>query len=375
MQRTPDSRMATVSATFLSALTEHQLYSREFFNPDLLRAVDQTYLPDNLAIYYFDTDGKFLSVLTRDGLMLDSPENPYSSFMGLDVVRHTAHRDAVRDRLTYFNTTPRLYKSTDVIYNVDYDESSYTDFIEEHFQAHYSVILAFGMNAYIQVAFYKTREHGDFTEQEMSSLEQLYIYLASAYRTFKKYEQSNIIADIMSRIIGTGARAFFVCDDFSHMLSCNELAEDYLDELLGSQALDQMDPEETCPWLPFLIDLRDGASDGATHEHAIKDLAFNVHVYDRTYSNGIVDRYYWVTVSRLGERAASGTHTPPLSLFTRSEQRVAKLLGDGLTYQEIADELVISFHTVKKHVQNIYRKCGVKNRLQFLKWMSEHEMA
>ena len=50
MQRTPDSRMATVSATFLSALTEHQLYSREFFNPDLLRAVDQTYLPDNPVI-------------------------------------------------------------------------------------------------------------------------------------------------------------------------------------------------------------------------------------------------------------------------------------------------------------------------------------
>ena len=26
----------------------------------------------------------------------------------------------------------------------------------------------------------------------------------------------------------------------------------------------------------------------------------------------------------------------------------------GLTYKAIADELVVSYHTVKKHVQNIY---------------------
>ena len=371
MQPANETRNPSFSTTFLSKLTEHQLYAREFFNAELLAAIDSTYQPDNYAVFYFDTDGKFLSTLTRDGLALDSPDNPYSGYVHLDVVRHTAHRDAVRDHLTHFNTTPRLYKSTDVIPGDDYDDSSYANFIEEHFGAHYSVTLAFGMNAYIQVVFYKTREHGDFTEQEMDVLEQLYVYLASAYRTFKKYEQSNIVAEIMSKLIGTSERAFFVADDFSHMLSCNETAQDYLDELLGPQATGELDSEETCSWLPFLISPSPDDCDGTCREHSIKDYSFKVHVYDRTYSNGIVDRYYWVTVSKAGDRRTSKTRTP-LSLFTRSEQHVASLLDEGLTYQEIADDLFISFHTVKKHVQNIYKKCGVKNRMQFSKWMAEN---
>lgn len=40
---------------------------------------------------------------------------------------------------------------------------------------------------------------------------------------------------------------------------------------------------------------------------------------------------------------------------------MARLLAKGLTYQAVADQLVVSYHTVKKHVQNIYQKCGVNS--------------
>ena len=155
------------------------------------------------------------------------------------------------------------------------------------------------------------------------------------------------------------------------------LAEEELRKLMfaetwmtGQQAIDQIGPEKTCPWLPFLIDVNNSAAGDEAHEHTIKDYTFRVHIYDRTYSNGIVDRYYWVTILHQGERVDPAERTP-LSLFTRSEQHVASLLDKGLTYQEIADKLVISFHTVKKHVQNIYKKCGVKNRAQFSRWLND----
>ena len=44
---------------------------------------------------------------------------------------------------------------------------------------------------------------------------------------------------------------------------------------------------------------------------------------------------------------------------------------NGLTYQAIADELIISYHTVKKHIQNIYIKCGVNSRYQLYKWLED----
>jgi LuxR family maltose regulon positive regulatory protein len=53
-----------------------------------------------------------------------------------------------------------------------------------------------------------------------------------------------------------------------------------------------------------------------------------------------------------------------IEMLTRREEEVLQLFEVGLTNQEIADELVISVLTVKKHSTNIYRKLGVKNRQQ-----------
>ena len=59
--------------------------------------------------------------------------------------------------------------------------------------------------------------------------------------------------------------------------------------------------------------------------------------------------------------------------ITHTEQRVAELLYNGLTYQAIADELVVSYHTIKKHVQNIYVKCGVNSRYELHKWLENQK--
>lgn len=53
--------------------------------------------------------------------------------------------------------------------------------------------------------------------------------------------------------------------------------------------------------------------------------------------------------------------------------RVAELLYQGLTYKVIAQRLVVSYHTVKKHVENIYTKCGVQSRYQLYKWIEGRE--
>jgi len=50
--------------------------------------------------------------------------------------------------------------------------------------------------------------------------------------------------------------------------------------------------------------------------------------------------------------------------LTRRELDVLHLLADGKSNQEIADELVLSLNTVKKHVANILDKLGVANRTQ-----------
>jgi DNA-binding NarL/FixJ family response regulator len=47
----------------------------------------------------------------------------------------------------------------------------------------------------------------------------------------------------------------------------------------------------------------------------------------------------------------------------------------GLTYAQIADQLVLSFHTVHAHVRAIYSKLGVTSRSQAAHFATEHGLA
>jgi ATP/maltotriose-dependent transcriptional regulator MalT len=53
-------------------------------------------------------------------------------------------------------------------------------------------------------------------------------------------------------------------------------------------------------------------------------------------------------------------------LLSRREHEVLALLSDGLSNQDIADEIVVSQGTVKRHVHNIFRKLNVHSRTQAL---------
>lgn len=360
-------------AEFFSEMAEYQITAKEFFSSVLLESLDRNFGLKKGLISYFDTEGKFLSWTSWKGIMADCEEHPYRKMAALDVVRNLVWRDAVRDHLTYFDVEPRLYKSTEIVGVSRYEKSAYVQFIEEEFQQHYSVTLAFGINAYIQVTFFKSMEEGDFTEEEIQKLNEIYVYIANSYKNFKKYEQAKIVANIQGEIIASGEKAYFITDDFMHVMNYNRGAQECLKDLLGEGVSEQISTTSPCSWLPFLLGGEgEKGTENCVLTRVIKDYIFKIYTYDREYSNGIVDRYHWITISRKGDENTPGRTKPEIPL-TPTELRVAKLMQNGLTYQAIADELIVSYHTVKKHVQNIYSKCGVNNRYQLYRWMENKE--
>jgi DNA-binding CsgD family transcriptional regulator len=53
------------------------------------------------------------------------------------------------------------------------------------------------------------------------------------------------------------------------------------------------------------------------------------------------------------------------------EREILELLLDGKSNMEIEKELFISNNTVRNHIYNIYRKLGVRNRVQIVNLMQE----
>lgn len=63
--------------------------------------------------------------------------------------------------------------------------------------------------------------------------------------------------------------------------------------------------------------------------------------------------------------AALVPSTPPLvEPLTSREKEVLHLLGEGCSNREIAEALVVTLNTVKKHTGNLYGKLGVHSRTQ-----------
>ncbi|MBN2806746.1 MAG: response regulator transcription factor [Prolixibacteraceae bacterium] len=60
--------------------------------------------------------------------------------------------------------------------------------------------------------------------------------------------------------------------------------------------------------------------------------------------------------------------------LTERERELMNQLKNGLTYEEIAANLHISYHTVRKHIENIYRKLQVNNKLEAVRKASDNRL-
>lgn len=61
--------------------------------------------------------------------------------------------------------------------------------------------------------------------------------------------------------------------------------------------------------------------------------------------------------------------------LTEAEIRVLRHLAKGLPAQKIADDLVLSVHTINAHIQSIYGKVAIRNRGGIVRWAIEQGLA
>jgi DNA-binding NarL/FixJ family response regulator len=60
--------------------------------------------------------------------------------------------------------------------------------------------------------------------------------------------------------------------------------------------------------------------------------------------------------------------------LTSRETEILEHLSKGLNYNEIADNLIISPSTVRKHIENIYKKLQVHNKMEAVLMAQKHKL-
>ncbi len=90
---------------------------------------------------------------------------------------------------------------------------------------------------------------------------------------------------------------------------------------------------------------------------ALRGLDHGELALSRSVMRRIVEEY-----RRNGDHPGAGPEA--LTLLTNRERQVLHILGSGADNRLIADQLVISEHTVKVHVHNILDKLHLRNRAQ-----------
>lgn len=159
---------------------------------------------------------------------------------------------------------------------------------------------------------------------------------------------------LLSAALGSEGTVAAACGDQD---AARRSFEDSLDILVVMDA-----PFETAR---VRLDLAATLAAQGRHQAARREIGVALAAFQKLGAEGEAARAEAMLGRLRGARPTTpaGMSEGPLSELSRRELEVLALVAEGLTNQEIAERLVLSRHTVNRHVANILRKLGLPTRV------------
>ncbi|MGH9186193.1 MAG: helix-turn-helix transcriptional regulator, partial [Acidimicrobiales bacterium] len=169
------------------------------------------------------------------------------------------------------------------------------------------------------------------------------------------YEARGRALDRISALGGSArCRALLAAADGDHAAAMAALSESLTQFQRGGFPFDQA--------LTLLVEGR--LRRRAREKRAAKDaLQGALDLFDELGARGWADQTR-DELGRIGLRPAAPLH------LTATEQRVAELIGGGMSTREVAGALFLSPKTVEANLTRIYRKLGIRTRAELGSWLT-----
>lgn len=324
---------------------------------------------NNGAIFFLpDSDGMFSDIILSSNL--DEAFNQhfheyYHQFDPLRLMEETPSRALVRpvsQRVSY-----------DFMLSTEY----YNDFLKPQ-EIHHKLVVSLESFEGALGKIVLTRPAGSipFSETDIQMASTISPYLAHALALNDLRQKMSLNANILNLIENDLSTGVMLMDKCMHLVYINPRAADLCRKLAGFA---NSGNDQPVPW--YLLETLNKMTTEIEHGPAGAEIIpkqniiighdrVKISVYAKFLRNWPVPgcgECYMIYLSEL-ENGLSVEEDDICRMFrlTPRELDVMRQIFNGLKNMEIAEKLFVSEITVKKHVQNIYAKVGVKNRTSLM---------
>lgn len=226
-------------------------------------------------------------------------------------------------------------------------------------------------NPSIGLCLYRTAiESVLFDEREIALLQTIRPYLLLAIKAVIFQEEKSTYTNIIQNLLASSKPEAVIEYDGS-IIVCNHKFTEQIQQV-GLSAL------------PFrlrlkITDLIDSQLSSGNRQH---DLAY-YQLKRRHYAMTIkpleikinpLDCTWLLTLTRLSNTTSLLTRRLKEARLTRRETEIVLCLQKGLSSSEIAVKLSLSYHTVRTHLKNIYKKLGISSIRELMALLLKHSL-
>jgi DNA-binding CsgD family transcriptional regulator len=214
---------------------------------------------------------------------------------------------------------------------------------------------------YHAVTLFKTKEHGDFTEYELSLIGLIGSVFNESLALYKQYQENKRFISFLDTATSAQGLGLAVIDDQGIIV--------YSNYFFISLVSDIFDTESTAASIAA-IDAFLFKQTGMKLHKIISPITLHIDKHDFYFEPHFITgaegnvRFLFIFADKKGMIQPADPRLKFVEKYNMSMQEieVAFLIFQGLDNKKIADSLFISISTVKFHVRNILRKLDVSNR-------------
>ena len=331
----------------------------------LLEELQRTFHANILTFFLADSKDRLSSPVLKDGdpaicqkyLDYYYQFDPMSPWKGIEVARGV---------LRYSDIIP---------YSKFIRTEYYNDFLAPQ-PIHFGMFLYLSSQTELlgRISIFRPKRCENFTEKEVRMAKLLVPYLSFALENTKLYKKVMEERDFFRIISECFTNGILILNEKLRPIFINQKANEFIGifknsgVLLGEEFLPK-EIKEDCSELIGLFkrgDIIPLPKYRVIHHHPQGHFSFRSQIIHQNFHTEC-ETLLMISIEELKGMKIDKKTLQEAYCLTEREIEIVGWIMEGLKNVEIADRLFISELTVKKHIQNIFEKMGVKNRTSLIR--------